>query len=179
MSGCGAKMRKQFDDYTENVNRVTTLMHDLLVHPEDFSKHLDRSTASFSAIALFGQRAKSHDDFWATVRWLTSRNRLYALLTTYAGRLQSHGDCMTWYPHHPESEANHLNVAQRSHKPRHIPPLRAVPNLQTNSQALESRSHPCRRVLYVYHKHMARSSNAHRGSAQPGRQARVAHGPVA
>ncbi|KAF2657853.1 cytochrome P450 [Lophiostoma macrostomum CBS 122681] len=45
---------------------VITLMHDLLVSPEDFSKHVQRSTASFSSIALFGQRAKSHDDFWAT-----------------------------------------------------------------------------------------------------------------
>ncbi|KAF2866696.1 cytochrome P450 [Massariosphaeria phaeospora] len=46
---------------------VTTLMHDLLVTPKDFSKHVDRATASFSSIALFGQRAKSMDDFWATV----------------------------------------------------------------------------------------------------------------
>ncbi|KAF2820123.1 cytochrome P450 [Ophiobolus disseminans] len=45
---------------------VTTLMHDLLINPRDFSKHVDRSTASFSSIALFGQRAKSNDDFWAT-----------------------------------------------------------------------------------------------------------------
>jgi cytochrome P450 len=44
---------------------VTTLMHDLLVDPQAFTKHLDRSTASFSSIACFGQRAKSHDDFWA------------------------------------------------------------------------------------------------------------------
>jgi hypothetical protein len=42
-------------------------MHDLLVNPQDFTKHLDRATASFSSIALYGQRAKSHDDFWATV----------------------------------------------------------------------------------------------------------------
>jgi hypothetical protein len=46
---------------------VTTLMHDLIINPEDFSKHIDRATASFSSIALFGQRAKSNDDFWATV----------------------------------------------------------------------------------------------------------------
>ncbi|KAF2637168.1 cytochrome P450 [Massarina eburnea CBS 473.64] len=45
---------------------VTALIHDLLVSPEEFSKHIGRSTASFAAIALFGQRAKSHDDFWAT-----------------------------------------------------------------------------------------------------------------
>jgi hypothetical protein len=42
-------------------------MHDLIINPEDFSKHIDRATASFSSIALFGQRAKSNDDFWATV----------------------------------------------------------------------------------------------------------------
>lgn len=42
-------------------------MHDLLINPEDFSKHVDRATASFSSIVLFGQRAKSHNDFWATV----------------------------------------------------------------------------------------------------------------
>ncbi|KAL9622814.1 MAG: hypothetical protein Q9160_002933 [Pyrenula sp. 1 TL-2023] len=34
--------------------------------PEDFSKHINRSNASFSAIALYGQRATAHDDFWAT-----------------------------------------------------------------------------------------------------------------
>jgi cytochrome P450 len=45
---------------------VTTLMHDLLVDPQAFTKHLDRSTASFSTIACFGQRAKTYDDFWAT-----------------------------------------------------------------------------------------------------------------
>lgn len=45
---------------------VTTLMHDLLTDPENFSKHIDKATASFSSIALFGQRAKTHDDFWAT-----------------------------------------------------------------------------------------------------------------
>ncbi|KAF3053388.1 hypothetical protein E8E11_011831 [Didymella keratinophila] len=45
---------------------VTTLMHDLLVNPEDFSKHVDKTTASFSSIALFGQRARAHDDIWAT-----------------------------------------------------------------------------------------------------------------
>ncbi|KAF3034295.1 hypothetical protein E8E12_001930 [Didymella heteroderae] len=45
---------------------VTTLMQDLLIDPEDFSRHVDRATASFSSIALFGQRAKSSDDFWAT-----------------------------------------------------------------------------------------------------------------
>jgi len=43
------------------------MMHDLLISPEDFSKHIDRATASFSAIILYGQRAKSPDDFWATV----------------------------------------------------------------------------------------------------------------
>lgn len=42
-------------------------MHDLLVDSKDFSKHVDRATASFSSIALFGQRAKSIDDFWTTV----------------------------------------------------------------------------------------------------------------
>jgi len=52
-------------------HRVTTLMHDLLVNPQDFSKHVDRATASFSSIALFGQRAKSIDDFWATVSRLS------------------------------------------------------------------------------------------------------------
>ncbi|KAJ8112762.1 hypothetical protein OPT61_g4948 [Boeremia exigua] len=44
---------------------VTTLMHDLLKNPDDFSKHVDRATASFSSIALFGQRAKSFSGFWA------------------------------------------------------------------------------------------------------------------
>ena len=48
-------------------NRITTLMHDLLVEPENFSKHIDRTTASSASIALFGQRAGTHDDFWATV----------------------------------------------------------------------------------------------------------------
>jgi hypothetical protein len=51
-------------------DRVTTLMHDLLVDPEGFSRHVDRATASFASIALFGQRARSGDDFWATVSWL-------------------------------------------------------------------------------------------------------------
>lgn len=51
----------------DNGNRATTLMHDLLGSPEDFSKHVDRATASFSSIALFGQRAKSSSDFWAKV----------------------------------------------------------------------------------------------------------------
>jgi hypothetical protein len=49
--------------HTDSNVRVTTLMHDLLVHPEDFSKHIDRATASLSSIAMFGHRAKSHDDF--------------------------------------------------------------------------------------------------------------------
>ncbi|OAL43479.1 cytochrome P450 [Pyrenochaeta sp. DS3sAY3a] len=44
---------------------ITTLMYDLLTNPKDFSNHFDRSTASFASIALLGQRAKSHDDFWA------------------------------------------------------------------------------------------------------------------
>ena len=44
----------------------TAFMHDLLVDPEGFRTHLDRATASFSSIALFGQRATSMDDFWAT-----------------------------------------------------------------------------------------------------------------
>jgi hypothetical protein len=42
-------------------------MHDLLVDPGNFSKYVDRATASSSSIALFGQRANSNDDFWATV----------------------------------------------------------------------------------------------------------------
>ena len=42
-------------------------MHDLLVDPGDFSKYVDRATASSSSIALFGQRAKSNEDFWSTV----------------------------------------------------------------------------------------------------------------
>ncbi|PVH93888.1 cytochrome P450 [Periconia macrospinosa] len=46
---------------------ITTLVHDLLISPEDFSKHINRSSASFSAIALYGQRAITHDDFWATL----------------------------------------------------------------------------------------------------------------
>jgi hypothetical protein len=50
-----------------NRNRVTTLMHDLIDDPQNFSKHVNRATASFSSIALFGQRATSQDDFWATV----------------------------------------------------------------------------------------------------------------
>ncbi|KAJ4379403.1 hypothetical protein N0V86_005448 [Didymella sp. IMI 355093] len=45
---------------------VTTLMRDLLADPENFSKHIDRATASFSSIALYGQRATASDDFWAT-----------------------------------------------------------------------------------------------------------------
>lgn len=43
-------------------------MHDLLVSPGDFIKHINRSNASFAAIALYGQRAVAFDDFWATVR---------------------------------------------------------------------------------------------------------------
>lgn len=46
-------------------------MHDLLVNPKDFNKHVDRATASFSSIALFGQRATCVDDFWATVSSLS------------------------------------------------------------------------------------------------------------
>lgn len=53
--------------------RATTLLHDLLVTPQDYSKHIDRSTASFSAIALYGQRAKTIDDSWATVRQSSNR----------------------------------------------------------------------------------------------------------
>jgi cytochrome P450 len=45
---------------------ITTLVHDLLVSPDEFSKHINRSNASFSAIALYGQRATTHADFWAT-----------------------------------------------------------------------------------------------------------------
>lgn len=44
----------------------TAFMHDLLIDPEVFRTHLNRATASFSSIALFGQRATSMDDFWAT-----------------------------------------------------------------------------------------------------------------
>jgi hypothetical protein len=56
----------------QNVNsdcdiRVTTLMHDLLISPEDYRKHIERATASFGSITLFGQRATTHDDFWTTV----------------------------------------------------------------------------------------------------------------
>jgi hypothetical protein len=51
--------------------RVTTLMYNLLDNPKDFSKHVDRATASFSSIALFGQRAKSVDDFWTSVSRLS------------------------------------------------------------------------------------------------------------
>jgi hypothetical protein len=42
-------------------------MYDLLCDPEAFRTYVDRATASFSSIALFGQRAKSMDDFWARV----------------------------------------------------------------------------------------------------------------
>lgn len=70
-------------------------MHDLLVQPKDFSKHVDRATASFSSIALFGQRAKSNDDFWTTVsrfRWVSIGNVL-----TGSGCLRGYGGGMTKY----------------------------------------------------------------------------------
>lgn len=51
---------------TDTRSRVTTLMHDLLTSPQNFSKHIERSNGSFSAIALYGQRAKTPDDFWVT-----------------------------------------------------------------------------------------------------------------
>ena len=50
-----------------SVQRVAVLLHDLLNNPQDYRKHIDRATASFSSIALFGQRASSINDFWATV----------------------------------------------------------------------------------------------------------------
>lgn len=45
---------------------VTILMHDLLIDPGNFYKHVDRAIASASSIALFGQCAKSSEDLWAT-----------------------------------------------------------------------------------------------------------------
>ena len=63
--------RKPRTKVADSEHRVTTLLHDLLDDPKDFSKHVDRATASFASIALFGQRAKSHDDFWATVSRLS------------------------------------------------------------------------------------------------------------
>jgi hypothetical protein len=68
-------------------------MHDLLINPHAFTKHLDRATASFSSIALYGQRAKSHDDFWATVS--LSRNLFMNDLVIDAGRVRSNGSGMT------------------------------------------------------------------------------------
>lgn len=53
--------------------RVTTLMHDLLVTPEEYRKHIERATASFGSITLYGQRAITHDDFWTTVSTVAKR----------------------------------------------------------------------------------------------------------
>lgn len=60
------KREKRFIS-ADTKHRITTLMHDLLTDPVNFSEHVDRATASSASIALFGQRAQSHDDFWATV----------------------------------------------------------------------------------------------------------------
>ena len=41
-------------------------MHYLLTDPGNYFAHVDRAAGSVSSIALFGQRAKSSDDIWAT-----------------------------------------------------------------------------------------------------------------
>ena len=74
-------------------NRVTTLMHDLLINSGEFSKHVDRATASFSSIALFGQRSKTTDDFWATVSQLSEPTMSNVL--TDAGCLRGDGGGMS------------------------------------------------------------------------------------
>ncbi|KAJ4293390.1 hypothetical protein N0V90_008673 [Kalmusia sp. IMI 367209] len=45
---------------------ISKLMYDLLIGPEDFKNYIKRCTASAAAIVLYGQRATSYDDFWAT-----------------------------------------------------------------------------------------------------------------
>jgi hypothetical protein len=64
-------------------------MHDLLIDSENFRKHVDRATASFSSIALFGQRANSNDDFWATVS--RPQEDLKREFNDVSGRIRSYG----------------------------------------------------------------------------------------
>jgi hypothetical protein len=56
-----------------DLDRTKTLIHDLLQDPNDFTRHVHRATASLSSVALYGQRAKLHDDFWATVSLMAGR----------------------------------------------------------------------------------------------------------
>lgn len=68
-------------------------MHDLLVTPEEYRKHIERATASFGSITLFGQRATTHDDFWTTV----SEVALCVTILTGVGRLRGYGSCTTYH----------------------------------------------------------------------------------
>ncbi|CAI6297238.1 unnamed protein product [Periconia digitata] len=43
-----------------------SLMHDLLEDPDRFAAHIGRSLASAASIVVYGQRAKTLDDFWNT-----------------------------------------------------------------------------------------------------------------
>lgn len=44
-------------------------MHDLLQTPEEFFGHIRRVTASVASIIIFGFRAPTVDNFWATVSY--------------------------------------------------------------------------------------------------------------
>jgi hypothetical protein len=114
------------------------MIHDLLVSPEDFSKHINRSTASFSAIALYGQRATTHDDFWATV----------------SQSLPNHGRGITKFSRLSGPETDSDNTVEQSYKPWHLSPIGAIPHLQIDTQRVELCPYPCRGELSLQHRSM-------------------------
>lgn len=60
-------------------DRMSALLQDLLVKPQDFTEHIKRCNSSAAAIAVYGQRAASNTDFWSKVRlpWQPRDPRLY------------------------------------------------------------------------------------------------------
>jgi hypothetical protein len=104
-------------------------MYDLIVDPQNFSKHVDRATASFSSIALFGQRATSQDDFWATVS-RTSRGLSLSNVLTDAGRLRGHGSGMTETIQEQGVETNRREQVNAALSPGTYPPTEQFPILK-------------------------------------------------
>ncbi|CAO2651395.1 Nn.00g039650.m01.CDS01 [Neocucurbitaria sp. VM-36] len=59
---------KSLDDKVRPIQEaeICQLINDLLITPDDFFKHIKRTTASVASIVLFGHRGPTFDDFWAS-----------------------------------------------------------------------------------------------------------------
>jgi hypothetical protein len=65
--------------------RTIVLMNDLLETPNNFYKHVRRTTASIACILVFGQRAASYEAFWGHVstNFLSLLEIVFSIFRTY------------------------------------------------------------------------------------------------